>query len=292
MPSRTIRGVFVPALTPFSADLTVDNARFLAHCEWLLDQGADGLAVFGTTSEANSLSGAERMQLLDHLIDTASRPVVLMPGTGCCALPDTVALTRHAVEHGALGVLLLPPFYYKNVSDDGVYASIAEVVQRVADPRLTHLPVSHPADGRRRLFAVGDRATAEGFPGVVVGIKDSSGRLEEYRSAAGGFSRIRGVSGQRDLSARRAAPGRRRLHLRDGQRQRGGACAHLHAMRGYGPRADRCRRSCPRCARRSRNIRWCRRTRRSSPQAQADPSWNIVRPPLARAVIRGDGRRC
>src|SRR5947207_11298527 len=133
---RLPRGVFVPALTPFAADLAIDRARFLAHCAWLLEQGANGLAVFGTTSEANSLSINERIQLLDHLVDHGIPANVLMPGTGCCALPDTVALTRHAVDRGAFGVLLLPPFYYKNISDDGVFATIAEVVQRVADRRL------------------------------------------------------------------------------------------------------------------------------------------------------------
>jgi 4-hydroxy-tetrahydrodipicolinate synthase len=172
---RTARWVFVPALTPFRHDLSVDAERFLAHCTWLLDQGAAGLAVFGTTSEANSLSGAERMQLLERLIAGGVAPDVLMPGTGCCALPDTVSLTRHAVERGAFGVLLLPPFYYKNVSDDGVFASVAEVVQRVADSRLRiylyHIPAMA---GVGYSLAVIERLL-KAFPGVVVGIKDSSG---------------------------------------------------------------------------------------------------------------------
>ena len=173
--NRYSRGVFVPALTPFTADLAVDQSRFLAHCAWLLEQGANGLAVFGTTSEANSLSHSERIHLLDRLLESGIAPGVLMPGTGCCAIPDTVTLTRHAVEHGALGVLLLPPFYYKNVSDDGVYASIAEVVQRVADPRLRiylyHIP---PMAGVGFSLPVIERLL-EAFPGVVVGLKDSSG---------------------------------------------------------------------------------------------------------------------
>src|SRR5437588_2514974 len=138
------RGVLVPALTPFHSDLSVDVDRFVAHCRWLLEEGADGLAVFGTTSEANSLSLGERMELLDALIDRKVAPGVLMPGTGCCALPDSVALTRHAVEHRCFGVLMLPPFYYKGVSDDGIFASVAEVIEQVADSRLRiylyHIP--------------------------------------------------------------------------------------------------------------------------------------------------------
>ncbi|MEP7085644.1 MAG: dihydrodipicolinate synthase family protein, partial [Betaproteobacteria bacterium] len=132
-------------------------------------------AVFGTTSEANSLSGAERMEALEQLIDSGVTPAVLMPGTGCCALPDTVALTRHAVELDCMGVLLLPPFYYKGVSDDGIYAGIAELIQRVGDRRLRvylyHIP---PMAGLGFSLGLIERLLAA-FPGTVVGIKDSSG---------------------------------------------------------------------------------------------------------------------
>ncbi len=171
----TPRGVFVPASTPFRADLAVDGERFVAHCQWLLDEGASGLAVFGTTSEANSLSGAERMAALEQLIDSGVSPAVLMPGTGCCALPDTVALTRHAVALDCMGVLLLPPFYYKGVSDEGLYAGIAELIQRVGDRRLRvylyHIP---PMAGVGFSLGLIERLL-KNFPGVVVGIKDSSG---------------------------------------------------------------------------------------------------------------------
>ncbi|MEP6610167.1 MAG: dihydrodipicolinate synthase family protein [Burkholderiaceae bacterium] len=171
----TPRGVFVPACTPFRGDLSVDSERFLAHCRWLIDEGANGLAVFGTTSEANSLSGGERMEALEHLIDSDISPAVLMPGTGCCALPDTVALTRHAVDLDCMGVLLLPPFYYKGVSDDGLYAGISELIQRVGDRRLRiylyHIP---PMAGVGFALALIERLLKD-FPGIVVGIKDSSG---------------------------------------------------------------------------------------------------------------------
>jgi 4-hydroxy-tetrahydrodipicolinate synthase len=169
------RGVFVPALTPFHRDLAVDAERFVEHCRWLLAEGANGLAVFGTTSEANSLSIVERMTLLERLIERGVPPAVLMPGTGCCALPDTVTLTRHAVERDCFGVLMLPPFYYKGVSDDGLYASIAEVVQRVADTRLRiylyHIP---PMAAVGYSLALIERLLKD-YPGIVVGIKDSSG---------------------------------------------------------------------------------------------------------------------
>src|SRR5215472_10221336 len=169
------RGVLVPVLTPFQRDLTVDAERFVEHCRWLLAEGANGLAVFGTTSEANSLSIAERMSLLERLIAHGVPASVLMPGTGCCALPDTVALTRHAVERNCFGVLMLPPFYYKGVSDDGIYASIAEVIERVGDSRLRiylyHIP---PMAGVGFALPLIERLLKD-FPRIVVGIKDSSG---------------------------------------------------------------------------------------------------------------------
>ena len=111
-----LRGVMSPVLTPFNADLSPSPARFVKHCRWLLDQGV-GLSIFGTNSEANSLSVSEKRGLLDALIEAGLPAARMMPGTGACALPDTIELTRHAVNAGCAGVLMLPPFYYKGVSD-------------------------------------------------------------------------------------------------------------------------------------------------------------------------------
>jgi len=187
---RPQRGVFVPALTPFKQDLAVDEARFVEHCKWLLAEGANGLAVFGTTSEANSLSNDERRHLLERVIGSGIAPRALMPGTGCCAIPETVALTRHAVERGVLGVLLLPPFYYKNVSDDGVYASIAEVVHRVGDARLRiylyHIP---PMASVGFSLPVIERLLRD-FPDTVIGLKDSSGDWNNTEAVLNAFPEL------------------------------------------------------------------------------------------------------
>ena len=168
-------GVLPPVVTPFDENLAPDRDVFAAHCRWLLDRGADGLAIFGTTSEANSLSADERMALLDFLIEDGIDATALMPGTGCCALPDTVRLTRHALDAGCGGVLMLPPFYYKGVSDDGVFASIAEPIERIGDARLRvylyHIP---PMAGVGFSLDVVERLI-EACPGAVVGLKDSSG---------------------------------------------------------------------------------------------------------------------
>src|SRR5205807_3510036 len=95
-----------------------------------------GLAVFGTNSEANSLAVEERAMLLEELVAAGIDPARMMPGTGCCSITETVKLTAQAVDHGCAGVLMLPPFYYKDVSDEGLYRYFSEVVQRVGDACL------------------------------------------------------------------------------------------------------------------------------------------------------------
>jgi 4-hydroxy-tetrahydrodipicolinate synthase len=105
-----IRGVLAPVVTPFGADLSPDKERFIAHCQWLLSQNC-GLAVFGTTSEANSLAAEERSTLLDGLVAAGVDTSRMMVGTGCCSITETVKLTSQAVKHGCAGVLMLPPFY-------------------------------------------------------------------------------------------------------------------------------------------------------------------------------------
>lgn len=180
--SGNFHGVIAPVLTPFGEDGDPDAARFLAHANWLLGDGCTGLAPFGTTGEANSLGLEERMRLLDALVEGGIDPGLLMPGTGTCALADTVALTRHAVQAGCGGAMLLPPFYYKAVSDEGLFRYVAEVIERVNDDRLRiylyHIPpvavVGYSVDLVGRLI--------EAFPGTVVGLKDSSGDWENTRA--------------------------------------------------------------------------------------------------------------
>lgn len=163
-------------------DLGADGALMLRHCNWLMQHGCDGIVLAGTTGEANSFSVVEKMILLDELIAGGIPPEKLIVGTGACAFPDTVTMTQHAVKHGVAGVLMLPPFYYKNVSDAGVFASYSEVIERVGDaslqiylyhfPRMSSVPLSHALIGR----------LLERYPGQVVGIKDSSGDWQNMKS--------------------------------------------------------------------------------------------------------------
>lgn len=192
-----IRGVLAPVVTPFRADLAPDRERFIRHCQWLLAQNC-GLAPFGTTSEANSMSTGERISLLDALVAAGIDPSRMMPGTGCCSIVETVALTAHAVKHDCAGVLMLPPFYYKNVSEEGLYRYFSEVVQRVGEARLRiylyHIPPVAIVGITPRLV----ERLLKAYPSAIAGMKDSSGDWnntktfldafgETARSARAGF---------------------------------------------------------------------------------------------------------
>ncbi|HLU07005.1 MAG TPA: dihydrodipicolinate synthase family protein [Woeseiaceae bacterium] len=167
-------GVLAPVITPFLEDLAPDPVRLTAHCRWLSSHGA-GLALFGTNSEGNSLSVGEKMELLDRLIEAGIEPARMMPGTGCSALTDSVELTRHAVTSGCGGVLMLPPFYYKGVSDEGLFRSYSEVIERIGSRDLRiylyHIPPVSQVGISVELVA----RLVKAWPETVVGIKDSSG---------------------------------------------------------------------------------------------------------------------
>src|SRR5215470_817215 len=187
-PSERICGVLAPVVTPFKADLSPDPERFIRHCQWLLSQKC-GLAPFGTTSEANSMSAAERMALLDALIAAGIDPSRTMPGTGCCSITETVELTAHAVEHGCTGVLMLPPFYYKNVDEEGLYRYFSEVVQRVGDARLRiylyHIPSVAIVGVTPKLVERLLRA----YPNAIAGMKDSSGDWNNTKTFLNAFAK-------------------------------------------------------------------------------------------------------
>jgi 4-hydroxy-tetrahydrodipicolinate synthase len=183
-------GVIAPVLTPFGEDGGPDADRFIEHCDWLMENGCAGLAPFGTTSEANSLGLDERMELLEDLVDSGIDPAKLMPGTGMCSVADASILTQHAVDLGCGGVLMLPPFYYKNPSEEGLFRFFADVIDDVDDDRLRlylyHIPPVAQVGFSLKLI---DRLTKE-FPDTVVGLKDSSGDFTNTRSILEAFPRF------------------------------------------------------------------------------------------------------
>jgi 4-hydroxy-tetrahydrodipicolinate synthase len=183
-----IRGVLSPVVTPFRNDLSPDPERFIVYCRWLLSQNC-GLAVFGTNSEANSLAVDERIMMLDALVAAGLDTSRMMPGTGCCSIADTARLTAHAVKHGCAGVLMLPPFYYKNVSEEGLYRHFSEVVQRVGDSRLKiylyHIPPIAVVGITPKLV----ERLLKAYPAAIAGMKDSGGDWNNTRIFLDAFAR-------------------------------------------------------------------------------------------------------
>jgi 4-hydroxy-tetrahydrodipicolinate synthase len=186
--TQRIRGVLAPVVTPFKADLSPDCERFIRHCQWLLSQNC-GLAVFGTNSEANSMAANERLTLLDTVVAAGIDPSRMMPGTGCCSIAETVELTTHAVRHGCAGVLMLPPFYYKNVSGEGLYRYFSEVVQRVGDTRLKiylyHIPPVAIVGITPKLVEL----LLKAYPNAIAGMKDSSGDWNNTKTFLDAFAK-------------------------------------------------------------------------------------------------------
>ena len=184
---KRIEGVAAPVVTPFNKDYSA--ARFVRHCRWLLKSGCAGLAVFGTNSEATSLSIAENRKLLEALVAGGVPAATLMPGTGHCALSDSIEMTRAAVELGCAGVLMLPPFYYKGVSDEGLYRNFAEVIERGGDERLAlylyHIP---PVSQVPITLSLIERLLSK-YPGIVAGAKDSSGDWSNTKAMLDNFAK-------------------------------------------------------------------------------------------------------
>ena len=183
----TLKGIIPAVLTPLKADGAPDQAKLAAHCRWLLARGADARGLFGTTGEANSFTVAERVRVLEDLAAAGIAGSRMLPGTGACAAEDAVELTRAALKAGAAGVLMLPAFYYKNPSDEGMAAFFSEVIEKVGDARLKVYLYHFPQmAGVPITFGVIERLL-KAYPETVVGMKDSSGEFENMRKAARDF---------------------------------------------------------------------------------------------------------
>ena len=180
------RGAVTASLTPLKSDLTLDSKRLIKHCHWLLEQGSAGIALLGTTGEANSFSLAERMSFLDA-IATSSLPLdKIMVGTGCCAYSETVELTKHALASGMSNILMLPPFYYKQVNEEGLGNYFDLIIDQIGHDQLQiylyHIPKMSGLGFSLSLVT----SLVEKYPKVIVGIKDSSGdfgNMKEIRQA-------------------------------------------------------------------------------------------------------------
>ena len=170
-------GIWPALLTPLNADLSVDHSRLAAHCNKLLTSGCNGVTPFGTTGEGPSFSMAERKHTLDQLIKNGVPAAQIMVSTSCTALPETLALTRHAVSAGAHGCLMLPPFFIKGVSDEGIIDCYRFVIDGMADAGLLdrlglylyHLPQVSGVGLSHHVIALLKKM----YPETILGIKDS-----------------------------------------------------------------------------------------------------------------------
>ncbi len=199
LPADRFAGVLAAAVTPVDNNLVPNEVLMVDHCKWLLKNGVDGLAILGTTGEANSFSLKERISIIEGLIEAGIPAEKMMPGTGSCTLTDAVILSSLCVKSGARGVLMLPPFYYKSPSDDGLFSFFSEVIQRVGSDALKiylyHFPQQSVTPFSLNLI---ERMVKE-YPNTIVGMKDSSGDLNNMIAAARNFPEFCVLSGADDL---------------------------------------------------------------------------------------------
>ncbi len=191
MKNALFGGVNVAVLTPMDADLAPDLDRMAAHCRWLLAHGASGLGILGTTGEANSLGISERIALMEGIVARGIAPACLLPGLGTTAITDTVLLLRRAAALGCRGALLLPPFFYKNPSEDGLFAYFSEVIDRAlgrAGAALAIYLYHFPAQSAVPFTVSFIARLRAAFPGVIRGIKDSSGDFANTRAYVEAFA--------------------------------------------------------------------------------------------------------
>lgn len=192
---HAVFGVHCAAATPVTENGEPDLKVFAAHCRALLEEGCHGVAMLGTTGEANSFGLEQRRALLEAAIDGGVPAETLLPGTSTPSVADTIALTSHAVRAGAKGCVLLPPYYYKNVSDEGLFRFYSRVIEGVGDdrlrvvlyhiPQVTQIPISHELIDR----------LMTSFPGIVTGIKDSSGDLDNMKAMCERFPKLGVLAG-------------------------------------------------------------------------------------------------
>ena len=185
--SFAIEGVYCAAATPLQSDGTPDLELFGKHTKALIEEGCHGIAMLGSTGEASSFGVRERMDLVDAALKGGTLPDQLLPGTSSCSVTDAVTMTRHAVQAGVKGVVMLPPFYYTAFSDQSLFRFYAQIIEKVNDtrlkvvlyhiPMLTGVPISHSLIDM----------LIKAFPDTVVGIKDSDGKIENMHAISARF---------------------------------------------------------------------------------------------------------
>lgn len=171
-----LSGVWAASLTPLNDALEPDPDRMVDHITRLVAEGCDGVVLLGTTGEATSFSVEERRRLLGEIIERGIEPSRVIVGVGCAAVSDTVALSNHAADLGCAGLLMLPPFYYKGLPQEWLGQAYGWVIERIEQP-VPVLLYNIPQVSGVTITPGLASSLAATHPGVVVGIKDSSGEL-------------------------------------------------------------------------------------------------------------------
>ena len=197
-----IHGTYCAALTPFNVDYSINKKLLLDHCRYLLSQKIDGIAIFGSTGEGNSLSVEEKLDAINFLIENKIDPKKLLPGTGLSSIKDTVKFTKTVGKMNVRGVLVLPPFYYKNVSSEGIIDYYKRLLEEVNDSKLQYLLYHIPQiTGVNIDFNVIEKLLSR-YPDNIIGIKDSSGDSDNMLKMIKYFKNFSVFSGSDSLALR------------------------------------------------------------------------------------------
>ena len=202
-----LQGVLAASLTPCQPDLTCDNAAMAEHCKDLIARGCCGVVIFGTTGEGSSFSVEEKKKTLKALIELGINAKQMILGVGNCAIPDAVELSKEALKQECAAVLMIPPFFYNQVDDEGVISFYREVITRVQDSRLRLILYHIPQFSRVPItLPVIHRLVSE-FPEQVIGIKDSEGNMELFKEIRQQFPHFHIYAGNEALIAEAARMG-------------------------------------------------------------------------------------
>ncbi len=175
-------GIYAPILTPVTSSLDIDLELLIEHANFLLDNGATGIAYLGTTGEANSFSFQQKKELIKAVGDTNLHLDKTMIGSGCASIKETIELTKYAVDHGLTHSLMLPPFYYKIVTDTALVDYYSQVIESVNDDRLQIYMYHYPKMSTVPLSISVMQQLVKKYPSVVVGMKDSTGDFDSTKS--------------------------------------------------------------------------------------------------------------
>jgi 4-hydroxy-tetrahydrodipicolinate synthase len=187
----TLAGFWTAVLSPVDRDYRCDARRLAAHGRRLFAQGCDGIALFGTTGEGPVFGAAERRRVLDALLADGIEPRRLIVSASAASLPDSVELARHAVKAGVAGVLMMPPFFFRDaIGDEGVFRYYAALIDRIGDPALRGLLYHIPGTSGVPVRPPVIRRLMERYGEVIAGFKDSGGDWSYTEELLRRFSRL------------------------------------------------------------------------------------------------------